>query len=96
MMRNITAVVVVVTIFVVAYQSRKPQAPTTQRQSAPALLAKPEKTTASTHSFTCDGRTTCSQMTSCEEATYFLQNCPNTMMDGDHNGIPCEQQWCRN
>jgi hypothetical protein len=44
--------------------------------------------------FKCDGRTRCSQMTSCAEATYFLQNCPDTKMDGDHDGIPCEQQWC--
>lgn len=27
-------------------------------------------------SYRCDGRTHCSQMTSCAEATYFLQNCP--------------------
>ena len=44
--------------------------------------------------FQCDGRTKCSQMTSCEEATFFLQNCPNTQMDGDRDGIPCERQWC--
>jgi len=42
----------------------------------------------------CDGRTRCSQMTSCEEATYFLEHCPGTTMDGDHDGVPCEQQWC--
>lgn len=43
----------------------------------------------------CDGRQYCSQMTSCEEATWFLQNCPNTKMDGHGrgNGIPCESQW---
>lgn len=45
-------------------------------------------------SFRCDGRSYCSQMTSCEEAKYFLQNCPNTEMDGDHDGVPCESQWC--
>jgi hypothetical protein len=44
--------------------------------------------------FTCDGRQHCSQMTSCEEATYFQKNCPGTKMDGDHDGIPCEQQFC--
>ena len=44
--------------------------------------------------FHCDGRTRCSQMTSCAEATFFLNKCPNTQMDGDHDGIPCEQQWC--
>lgn len=47
----------------------------------------------STRSFTCDGRTYCSQMASCEEATYFVQHCPDTTMDGD--GIPCEQQLCQ-
>ena len=44
--------------------------------------------------FKCDGRQHCSQMTSCEEATYFQKNCPGTKMDGDHDGIPCEQQHC--
>lgn len=42
----------------------------------------------------CDGRIHCSQMTSCEEAKFFLDNCPGTKMDGDNDGIPCEQQWC--
>lgn len=42
----------------------------------------------------CDERTHCSQMTSCEEATYFLNNCPNTEMDGNKDGTPCEKQWC--
>jgi cold shock CspA family protein len=44
--------------------------------------------------FQCDGRKYCSQMTSCKEARYFLKNCPNTEMDGDGDGIPCESQWC--
>ena len=44
--------------------------------------------------FSCDGRTMCSQMTSCEEARYFVQHCPNTKMDGNGDGEPCEQQWC--
>jgi hypothetical protein len=44
--------------------------------------------------FKCDGRTHCSQMTSCAEATYFIQNCPGTRMDGNNDGVPCERQWC--
>ena len=44
--------------------------------------------------FKCDGRTMCSQMTSCAEAEYFLQHCPNIQMDGNNDGEPCEQQWC--
>lgn len=50
---------------------------------------------ASNEQFRCDGRRRCSQMTSCAEATYFLRNCPNTKMDGNNDGIPCERQWCR-
>jgi cold shock CspA family protein len=46
--------------------------------------------------FNCDGRTHCSQMTSCAEAKFFLKNCPGTKMDGDNDGVPCEQQWCTN
>lgn len=42
----------------------------------------------------CDGRQHCSQMTSCAEATFFLKNCPGVKMDGNHNGVPCEEQWC--
>jgi hypothetical protein len=45
--------------------------------------------------FTCDGRTHCSQMRSCAEATYFIRHCPGTKMDGDRDGVPCEQQFCR-
>ena len=44
--------------------------------------------------FSCDGRTHCSQMTSCEEATWFINNCPGTQMDGNNDGVPCESQWC--
>ena len=44
--------------------------------------------------FRCDGRTHCSQMTSCAEATLFLRNCPDVKMDGNGDGVPCEQQWC--
>ena len=46
--------------------------------------------------FSCDGRRHCSQMTSCKEATLFQKNCPGMEMDGDGDGVPCEQQWCTN
>jgi cold shock CspA family protein len=49
---------------------------------------------AASSSFRCDGRTHCSQMTSCAEATFFLRNCPDVKMDGNHDGTPCEEQWC--
>lgn len=45
--------------------------------------------------YECDGREYCSQMTSYEEAKFFIQNCPNTKMDGDRDGEPCESQFSR-
>jgi len=59
---------------------------------SPAPSRKAENPGAS--AFSCDGRTYCSQMTSCAEATFFLKNCLGTKMDGDNDGIPCERQWC--
>ncbi len=47
-----------------------------------------------TAGFRCDGRTHCSQMTSCAEATWFLKHCPGVKMDGNRDGVPCERQWC--
>lgn len=63
----------------------------------PELLGQsPANPAASTRtSFRCDGRKYCTQMTSCQEAKYFLSNCPGVKMDGDGDGIPCEEQWCK-
>lgn len=61
--------------------------------AAPAPVAAPTAT-AAPNGFSCDGRTFCSQMKSCDEAKYFLAHCPGVKMDGDRNGIPCEKQWC--
>ena len=68
------------------YQSRL-QTPTSFAAPATAAPAAPQ--------FRCDGRIYCSQMTSCEEATFFLRNCPGVKMDGNNDGVPCEKQWCR-
>ena len=64
-----------------------PRAADPVRRAAPVALPAAD-------AFRCDGRTHCSQMRSCDEATYFLRNCPGTQMDGDHDGVPCERQWC--
>lgn len=40
--------------------------------------------------FQCDGRQYCSQMQSRAEAEFFVKYCPDTKMDGDGDGIPCE------
>jgi cold shock CspA family protein len=51
--------------------------------------------TAQSQQYQCAGKTRCSQMTSCAEATFYLQNCPGVEIDGDGDGIPCENQWCQ-
>ena len=48
----------------------------------------------STPVFQCRGKQYCSDMNSCEEATFYLDNCPGVEIDGDGDGIPCESQWC--
>jgi cold shock CspA family protein len=58
-------------------------------------VSPPVSASAPASGFRCDGRTECSQMTSCAEAEFFLANCPGARMDGNHDGEPCEQQWCR-
>ena len=64
--------------------------------SGPVQVAQPpgELLRPPAQRFSCDGRTHCSQMRSCEEATYFIEHCPNTKMDGNNDGVPCERQWC--
>jgi hypothetical protein len=44
--------------------------------------------------FQCQGKRYCSEMTSCEEATFYLRNCPVVEINGDGDGIPCESQFC--
>lgn len=44
--------------------------------------------------FECAGKTRCTEMSSCNEAMYYLKHCPGTIADGDGDGIPCEDQWC--
>ena len=46
-----------------------------------------------TEQFQCQGKVWCSQMSSYEEAVFYLRNCPGTKMDGDGDGDPCERQF---
>jgi len=62
--------------------------------SARSEPASPVPTPVRESGYRCDGRQYCSQMRSCAEAKYFLANCPGAKMDGNRDGIPCEQQWC--
>lgn len=39
-------------------------------------------------------KSSCSAMTSCAEAFFHHEKCGISNMDGDRDGIPCEDQWC--
>jgi len=46
------------------------------------------------NNYACEGKQYCTEMLSCEEARFYLENCPNVKIDGDNDGVPCETQWC--
>ena len=71
-------------------QVQKRRALSGQPAITPTVTAEPSTTAGSR----CDGRVHCSQMTSCAEAKWFINNCPGTKMDGNSDGTPCEEQWC--
>ena len=58
-------------------------------------IANTQAVSSNPNHFQCDGRTHCSQMRSYEEAVWFIRNCPNTKMDGNNDGVPCERQFNR-
>nr|WP_298412403.1 endonuclease [uncultured Halomonas sp.] len=55
------------------------------KRSAPIRLPSSTLT-----AFSCASRKTCGAMASCAEATFHLQQCHNTRLDGDRDGVPCE------
>jgi len=94
-MNGLVALVVAVAIGWYGYQQYGSRLGAAAAAGAPIDRNLPLTDAPSASRFSCDGRTYCSQMTSCAEATFFLKNCPGVQMDGNHDGVPCEQQWCR-
>lgn len=41
-------------------------------------------------SYSCKIKKTCKQMGSCREAKYYFIECGFTRLDGDKDGVPCE------
>ena len=40
--------------------------------------------------FTCGSKRYCKQMTNCEEAKFYLNECGLSSLDGNNDGVPCE------
>ncbi|MFA5208420.1 MAG: thermonuclease family protein [Candidatus Paceibacterota bacterium] len=71
--------------------------PTTCNGELKSAEPQATNTSSSTSSFgSCGTKTTCSQMTTCEEARYFLNTCGVTRLDGDSDGVPCQTTVCKN
>lgn len=89
-------IIIFMVLFGIHFFSEKQKRDELENQEAVTTTssAEPLKAISGSSSFKCDGRTHCSQMHSCEEATFFINNCPGTKMDGNNDGQPCEQQWC--
>ncbi|SDR06609.1 Excalibur calcium-binding domain-containing protein [Pseudoxanthomonas sp. CF125] len=97
-MKNLLFAIVIAVLAWLAYGKFKPMVDTGAYEPASASSAAQSHSSAANESgpakFACDERTHCSQMRSCAEAIYFIKHCPNTKMDGNEDGVPCEKQWC--
>ena len=58
--------------------------------SSPAAGAPVAAPTAS-GGFSCSGKRYCKEMSSCEEAKFYLTTCGLGSLDGDKDGVPCEK-----
>lgn len=65
---------------------------TAEPSDAPVAVSRPQPV--GSPAFRCEGKTRCHQMTSCEEAKFYLHNCPGVTIDGDNDGVPCEREHC--
>lgn len=73
------------------------QTPSYQTPRYERVIQQPQRYSAPTPqrvnvTFTCQGKTHCTQMTSYKEALFYLKYCPNVKIDGDRDGMPCERQ----
>jgi len=93
-MKKLVLVIVIAALGYAAYQRRQDPEPEVLPEASALEVETADVPVTPQPQFRCDGRIYCSQMTSCAEATYFLQNCPGVKMDGEGDGVPCEKQWC--
>lgn len=54
------------------------------------IAAPPSPAVKESGGFTCNAKRYCRQMTSCEEAKFYLNTCGVSSLDGNKDGVPCE------
>lgn len=70
-------------IYIPPTNTPAPQAPVYTEQTT-------SNTQTSSSSFTCSGKTKCGDMVSCDEARFYYTQCGVGRLDGDKDGVPCE------
>ncbi len=59
-------------------------------ETTPVADSSSNNSNTPTGSYTCGSKTYCSEMSTCEEARYYLDSCGLSRLDADKDGIPCE------
>ena len=59
--------------------------------TSPASPAASAPKAAVSSGFSCSGKRYCREMTSCEEAKFYLTKCGVGSLDGNKDGVPCEK-----
>jgi hypothetical protein len=83
MIKNILFILVIIIIWLAFNKEKAPEDPF-------ANFDNPQQQELSLPDFACEGKKNCSEMTSCEEAKFYMRNCSGTNLDPDGDGIPCE------
>ena len=82
------------------WAQRNPTPPWEWRKQHPSTFSAPPNAAVSSastqanpdvHNPGCANKKLCSEMSSCEEARYYLTQCGAKLLDGDGDGTPCEQ-----
>jgi cold shock CspA family protein len=87
---NLLPVLIVIGAAIFVYNKITKEKPFLDQFKMPTVETQPVEPT---EQFQCQGKVWCSQMTSYDEAIFYLRNCPDTKMDGDGDGEPCESQF---
>jgi len=67
------------------------EAPWLWRRRARAPSSEDERGTQAPGPIVCGSKTRCAQMSDCDEAHAYLRECGASQLDGDGDGVPCEQ-----
>ncbi len=87
---NLLSVFIVIVVAIFIYSKVSKEKTFIDQIKIPTFGSQPVE---QTEQFQCLGKVWCSEMSSYGEAMFYLRNCPGTKMDGDNDGIPCEQQF---